>query len=138
MRLAKTDTMQNALVSGFLQICENTHAPIILDAHTVIDKGKRLDKVKPSFFRDLGINFIVHLKEKPAIIFARRKRDKIRNRPNRTVREIERQQVKSIAQAAIIGAALNIPSVQLLTDQHNRLASVIYPDFQNRSDNYEE
>jgi len=130
MRLADTDTMQNALVNGFEKVCQSVDHPILIDAHTFIDKGDHYDLVKPSYFKKLGINMIVHLIEDSEIIVKRRAQDTNRTRPQRTDAELTTQQSRSFEQAVKISTSLGIECFQLKSTEYNKLANILYPELE--------
>lgn len=128
MRLAYTDTMQDALITGFEEIRSRIDTPILIDAHTLIDKGKYFDVVKPSYFEQLGINMIAHLLEEPKVIAERRVSDNNRTRPQVSAATLEIQQTKSVEQAVRISTALGIECFQLRPSDYDNFVNVLYPE----------
>ena len=91
-RLANTEDMQTVLVAAMREFRSEHSGIVVLDAHVVIDKDTRLDRIAPEVFNDLGVSRIVHLVVEPELIAERRGRDMGRSRPVRSLSELEIQQ----------------------------------------------
>jgi len=130
MRNADTDRMQEALIDGFENLRKQVGIPLILDAHTIIDKGTYLERVKPSFFQRLGIDLILNLRADPTELVERRHNDLKRIRPELSVDEISRHQKESTESAIAIGVALGVPCVNVSNEDINSVAKMLYPQFE--------
>lgn len=130
MRLANTETMQKALIKGFKSHRQNGDTPILVDAHTIIDKGTHIEIVKPEFFQSLGADLIVHLTASPEEILARREADTNRLRPSLNIKELASQQTQSIEQAAQIGIEICKPSIRIENDAYDKVAKILYSRFE--------
>lgn len=74
---------------------------VVLDGHTIIDTPTGITEVGTEVFRAIEVCRFVVLVAPPEIIIARRNADHQRKRPERTSKEIHRQQEQSLASARL-------------------------------------
>lgn len=129
MRKRDTDANQTALISGFRKSKRQSSTPIVLDAHTIIDKGGLIVPIKPSVFKSFEFDLLVCLTAPAARINEQRNNDSSRMRPKLTVKELEEHQDKSTQQAIQIGIALGVPAITLSSGDELKLVKLIYPNF---------
>ncbi len=125
LRLGKTNDYQKFLIKGFLRISNETEGPIIIDAHTVIDKGDSLVPISTEVFSDLMITHMFYLRESPETIACRRKQDAKRTRPQLTIDRLRQHQRFSIETAVNICSKLDIPLTIISSANISILASVM-------------
>lgn len=118
---------QRILIEGFNRKSLSSKNLIVLDAHTVIDTGKELQKISATVFGEMGIEKMIFLEAAPEDILQRRLDDTGRKRPVKTLQEIDSQQTSALQQARQITRILNIP---LLTVTDKTSASDLANYFQ--------
>lgn len=129
MRKCDTDTNQTALISGFRKVKAQSSAPVVLDAHTIIDKGGLIVPIKPSVFEAFDFDLLVCLTAPAARINDQRNSDDSRVRPKLSVKELENHQGMSTRQAIRIGIAIGVPTITLSSGDELKLVKLIYPNF---------
>ena len=102
---------------------------MVLDAHTVIDKGEVLEAIKPSVFAAFNFDLLVCLTASPEQIKSQRSNDKTRKRPKLSIENIKRNQNVSNRVAIEIGTSLGIPILTLMAGDEEKLAKIIYPRY---------
>ncbi len=130
MRQRNTDANQAALISGFRKRKDQSSIPLVLDAHTVIDKGNLIVPIKPSVFKEFEFDLLVCLMAAAVKIKDQRDNDTTRTRPSLTLKELENHQDMSTRQAIQIGIALGIPTLTLSSGDELKLIKLIYPKFE--------
>lgn len=108
LRSFDLDENQKLLVHGFAQAAQSTGL-VILDAHTVIERDDNLVLIEPNVFGAIGINSLIFLTEDSAEIAKRRLDDKARQRPTKSVEQLQRAQNQSLQHAREICRVLAIP-----------------------------
>lgn len=100
---------QNALPRA-LRKWRDTHErrPILLEAHALIDNDRELVEVPFEVLRTIGLAAILSIEADPAEIAARRRQDD-RERPVRTIDELQRQQTRSLELTRSLSQRLDIP-----------------------------
>lgn len=128
LRERNIDANQAALIAGFQKMKLRDSIPLVLDAHTVIDKEGLLVPLKPSVFATFGFDLLICLVAHPSEIIEQRARDKARNRPELTLENIEYHQDSSRRQAIEIGISLGVPMFVLTAGDERKMAKLIYPN----------
>ncbi|MEP1610531.1 MAG: AAA family ATPase [Roseobacter sp.] len=113
---------QELLISAFKRRSDEEDRLCVLDGHTVIDTGCRLQKIPASVFGEIGIRKIIILQADPNDIQIRRQVDQTRERPQRTTAELQKYQEVVKEHTCEIGEILGIP-VAIVT--HDVQASII-------------
>jgi adenylate kinase len=112
LRLIDLDENQRFLVEGFGLATASKSGFIILDAHTVIEKGDELIPIEAAVFRAIGISAMMFLEDDPKAIAERRRRDASRVRPLPNddrlgqIQEVARKQ--AIAICSVLDVALHV------------------------------
>lgn len=114
LRLADIDENQRLLVEGFNRARLREAPLIVLDGHTVIDAPAGLQFIAPEVFAAIGITRFVFLADLPAEIHRRRVGDASRNRPARTVAELEAHQNLALQQTLKVSLRMSIPVVVVM------------------------
>ena len=107
-RLSDTADMQHVLINAMEAYRASVAGPILLDAHVLIDKDNRVDLIEPEVFAGLGVSGIVHLVVPPELLAERRRTDTKRDRPERSVAELETQQNTSRRHARRIAETIRV------------------------------
>jgi adenylate kinase len=108
LRLVDLDENQRFLVAGFRLATASKRGFIILDAHTIIEKGNEIIPIDAGIFGAVGISTMIFLEDDPAAIADRRRGDASRVR---LVPHVDRlSQIQDVArkQALIICRTLNV------------------------------
>ena len=105
----RIDANQAALIGAFNRHIDPDATFVVLDAHVVIDTPDGLVHVGSDVFREFHPNFILFIKDEPRKIYQKRKRDKKRSRPERSVDLLAKHQLIAIEAAHEVSNDLNIP-----------------------------
>lgn len=105
---------QEMLVAGFerrlnAQDCDL----VLLDAHSVIDSAAGLHDIPVDVFRRLKPRGFVHISDSVEAIHQRRRDDRKKQRPHRTLAELEAYQNRSLGNCRHYGAELGVPVAAL-------------------------
>lgn len=100
---------QELLVQAFHRNTAGHEGLIVLDGHTVVDTGSGIQRIPASIFHEMNVRSILFLQDDPAVIRSRRGGDTKRVRPERSVQEIEHQQLEAMLAAVVIALELDIP-----------------------------
>jgi len=109
LRLANIDENQELLTRAFHVKRNPEISLIIIDGHTLIDTPSGLIDIGAPVFAELGVTQFVFLADDPQSIFERRLRDQTRNRPKRSVEELDHQQTQALLSAFRASVQLNVP-----------------------------
>jgi adenylate kinase len=105
---------QEMLVAGFerrlnAQDCDL----VLLDAHSVIDSAAGFHDIPVDVFRRLKPSGFVHLSDSVEAIHQRRRNDHKKQRPQRTLVELEVYQYRSLGNCRHYGAELSVSVAEL-------------------------
>ena len=81
----------------------------VLDAHSVIDTGQKIIPIPVEIIRDLRLERLIFVRDLPENIANRRKHDRDRTRPNRTLEEIGYLQDQALTQCQEHACRLRLP-----------------------------
>ncbi|WP_380059014.1 AAA family ATPase (plasmid) [Falsihalocynthiibacter sp. SS001] len=109
LRARSIEGNQAALLEAFNRHTDPDKTLVILDAHVVIDTPDGLVRISSDVFREIDPDFVVFIKDEPRRIHLNRNRDISRERPERSVASLAKQQEIAIAAARDIANGLNIP-----------------------------
>jgi adenylate kinase len=105
---------QEMLVAGFgRRLAAQDCDLVLLDAHSVIDSAAGLHDIPVDVFRRLTPRGFVHLSDFVESIHQRRRNDHKKQRPDRTLSELEVHQDRSLGNCRQYGAELGVPVVPL-------------------------
>jgi len=109
LRHVNIDENQQLLIAGYERSINPKAKLVILDGHSVIDTPAGLVQIDPSVFSALGISRVIFLADKPAEIVQRRQSDTSRDRPIRSVGDIDVHQDVALLNALRICLELQVP-----------------------------
>lgn len=109
LRARSIDDNQAALLEAFKRRLDPDSSLVILDAHVVIDTPDGLSHIGSDVFREIGPDFLIFIKDDPRRIHLNRKRDAKRERPERSVSALAKQQEIAIIAAQDIAHSLSVP-----------------------------
>jgi adenylate kinase len=129
-QLRSTDLNENQrfLIDGFRLAIESKSGLIILDGHTVIEKGDEIVRIGAFVFREIGISSMIFLEDDPLAIAERRRGDTNRIRPLPDVDKLTQIQNVSREQAAAICHSLGIALLIHRPHQHAAIARALTGD----------
>lgn len=109
LRARSIDDNQAALLEAFNRHLDPDRNLVILDAHVVIDTPNGLAHIGSDIFHEINPDFVVFIKDDPRRIHLNRERDAKRERPERSVSSLAKQQEIAITAAQDISHSLSIP-----------------------------
>ncbi|HEY8264915.1 MAG TPA: AAA family ATPase [Methyloceanibacter sp.] len=121
LRLINLDENQRLLVAGFKLVTASKRGLVILDAHTVIEKGDELAPIDAAVFKAIKISAMIFLEDDPKAIAKRRRSDASRIRPLPNVDRLGQIQDFAREQAFMICHELG---VDLLIYRPNQFAAI--------------
>lgn len=125
LRLANIDDNQKLLINGFNRLKDPNVRLVIVDGHTIIDTPNGLVTVERAVFEGLEIDQFIFLKEKPEIIFERRRKDLSRTRPQIEVHLIDEHQHKALAVAREYAETMGLSMVTANTSELDKVIAAI-------------
>jgi adenylate kinase len=125
LRHSNIDENQKLLMLGFERAVDSAAEIVILDGHSVIDTPQGLTPISPLVFGVLAVEQLIFLSENPSTIAQRRELDKSRNRPARSVLELEWHQDAALTNLLKICLHLRIPLTVLSDSDPHKLAAFI-------------
>lgn len=120
---------QNNILLGYNKLRENYSGSLILDCHTVIDKGDIVERIPACIFSGLDVVAFISLQEDPSIIYNRRVLDTARERPMRSEDELRKLQELSVKAGEDISAELGIPLLNVDGKSPNDWYEKLLADF---------
>lgn len=109
LRARNIEGNQAALLEAFKRHMDPDKTLVILDAHVVIDTPDGLVRISSDVFREIDPDFVVFIKDDPRMIHLNRNRDASRERPERSVGSLAKQQETATTAARNIANELKIP-----------------------------
>ena len=109
LRARSIEDNQAALLEAFKRHLDPDRVLVILDAHVVIDTPHGLAHIGSDVFDEIDPDFVVFIKDDPRRIHLNRERDAKRQRPERSVSSLAKQQEIAIRAAQDIAHSLGIP-----------------------------
>ena len=128
LRLTDIDENQRFLIDGFHLAARSKSGLIVLDAHTVIEKGDELAPIKADVFRAIGISSMIFLEDDPTVIAERRRDDANRIRPLATVDRLAQIQKAALEHADAICLTLGIVLHVCRPNQHAAVTKALIDD----------
>ena len=108
LRLVDVDENQRFLVEGFRRKAGAKSGLVILDGHTVVEKGDELVPIDPAVFQVIAASSMIFLADDPRCIAERRRDDTSRKRPLLSFERLRHIQDTAREQAAVICRALDV------------------------------
>lgn len=113
LRTSDIDENQIKLLDGFHESRDPERNCVVVDGHTVIDSPSGFIYIDPKIFQEMNATCIVTLVGSPVEILDRRKYDRSRVRPERSLEQIENYQREAILHASLISWELGIPVINI-------------------------
>lgn len=98
---------------------------ILFDGHTVIDLDGRYVPVGVEVFRYLSATGFIFIEDDPHNVWQRRGSDAHRNRPSRSVHELEKYQAFALQIAREYSRELQVPLMQVRSGDHDEFLRVV-------------
>lgn len=133
LRLIDHGESQRILVDEFRLAATSKSGIIILDAHTVIERGDEIVPIGAAVFGAIGIDSMIFLEDDPEVIVERRRSETSRIRPLPNVDRLAQIQRVAREQAVAICLSLGIALNVYRPDQHAVVAKALVGDSLGRS-----
>jgi adenylate kinase len=108
LRIGPVLENQQLLITGFAAVRANAVLPIIFDGHCVIDSGSHLVEIPVDVIRRLSVSGLVFIRSEAQAIIEKRRGDKTRVRPTRTIDEILAHQQRAVSLCEEYASHLNL------------------------------
>lgn len=125
LRARSIEDNQAALLEAFNRHFNPDGNLVILDAHVIIDTPDGLAHIGSDVFHEIDPDFVVFIKDDPRRIHLSRERDTKRERPERSISSLAKQQEIAITAAQDIAHNLSIPIHFVDGGDDEALASVL-------------
>lgn len=109
LRQADINDNQTLLVQGFRAARDTNAAIVVLDGHSVVDTPAGMIAIEPTVFEALGITQFILVIDDPAEIHRRRTADLSRNRPPRSLEDLDVHQREALLSAFAAARHLAVP-----------------------------